>query len=276
MYKLFKSNFKKTNDCMILAVPLVFFMLIIEIYFYFARSSVDSLPKLVLTAVTMLFIVSGCLASWFYMAKKTLSLADKVFVFEKDRVKAFGDLILSLPKGIGRLFIPFIGYVLIVSVIYAIIFCGSAYLVHNYIAPLSPELLDINAVFVTTEELYNEIMLLPENQIIALICWLFLVFILISIVSFVLFLWVPEIVYSKRNSVISLVRSIQKIIITFPRTIFLYIIVQILVIVTCIVNTLLMINPFLCFIVLLISYYLFLYVVVLVFSYYEQTFISED
>ena len=276
MFKLFKTSFYKTNDCLILAVPLIIFMLFLDLYISFALNAANSVFKIIFAVVTMLFLLSGCLASWFYLAKKTLALSDKVFVFENDRLRALIDLIWSLPRGVGRLFWSFLGCTSVCVFVYGLIFLLAFYIVDNFIIHFDVFHIELSNIFVTTGQLYQEINQLPNQQLLALDCWLLISAIFVLVFSFLLFLWIPEIVYSKKNFLLSLVRSVQKILITFPKTLLLYIYILLLLLVVSIINTLLLFNPFLCFIVFLITYYLFLYVVVLVFSYYEQTFLLEN
>lgn len=70
MLKLFWNNFKKTNDCIILATPLILFLSALSWYYSYARDSIDNIPKLILAIATMLIMISGCLSAWVYMAKK--------------------------------------------------------------------------------------------------------------------------------------------------------------------------------------------------------------
>lgn len=275
MFKLFKQNFKTTNDCIILATPLIIFLSILGWYFNYAKNSVDNIPKLILAVITILVMASGCFSAWFYMTKKTLKLAHKVFVFDKDRAKAFWGLILSLPKGIGRLFLPFMGLISLSSLLYGLVLWLVTYLVAKYIGTINIDLLNSDNILISSKELINEISEMPRNEIIVINCWYLLVFAITTIISFLTMLWVPEIVYCEKNPFKALIYSIKKIVITFPKSLLLFIFINILSLVISILNTLLMFNPISYFIVLLLYYYFIVYIVVLLFTYYEQSFVSE-
>ena len=276
MLKLFWNNFKKTNDCIILATPLILFLSALSWYYSYAKDAIDNIPKLILAIATMLIMISGCLSAWVYMAKKTIRMSDKIFVFEKDRAKAFGDLIMSLPRGIGRLFLPMLGVIFISVIIYSIFIYGITFLVSKYIVTIDLSLLSTDKLALSSQELLNEINALPRSQIIAINCW-YLIFALGTMLfSFLGILWIPEIVYAEKNPFKALYNSIKKIIITFPKTLFLFIYINILSLVISILNTLLMINPIAYFLVLIIYYYFIVYIVVLLFRYYEQTFIKAE
>ena len=111
MFKLFKDSFNTTNDCIILATPLIIFMAILGWFFRFTLAGADTVPKLILGGVTLLVMASGFLSAWLYMCKKTIRLSKKIVIFDKDRARAFGTLILSLPKGLGKLFLPMLGVI---------------------------------------------------------------------------------------------------------------------------------------------------------------------
>lgn len=276
MFKLFKSSFKITNDCIILATPLIIFLSIIGWYFNYAMIAVDNIQKLSLGIVTLLVMASGFSAAWFYMTKKTLRVAAKTFVLEKDRAKEFRELLLSLPKGIGRLFLPFLGVISLSAVIYGLLLCGVTILVAKYIGTIDSDLLDPSNLLLSSKELTNEIMDLSLNEIIVINSWYILVVLGSTVLSFFGMLWIPEVVYGEKNPFKALIISIRKIITTFPKSLVLFIYINILLFFSSILNTLLMLHPVAYFIVLLLYYYLIIYIVVLLFTYYEQTFIKDE
>lgn len=275
MFQLFKNCFKQTNDSIILATPLIIFLSILGWYLSYATGSVDSIPKLVLAIITTLVMASGFFSAWFYMVKKTLKLSNKVFVFDKDRAKAFGELIMSLPKGIGKLFLPFLGVISISSIIYGLIIAGITFLVYKYIGSVNIDLLNSNNLLVSSKELFEELSQLPREEIIVINCWYMLVLAAITIVSFFFILWIPEIVYSEKNPFKALINSLKKIWLTGAKTLLLYVYINVLSFIISILSTLLMFNPISYFLVLLLYYYFIVYIVVLIFSYYEITFYKD-
>lgn len=275
MFQLFKNCFKQTNDSIILATPLIIFLSILGWYLSYATGSVDSIPKLVLAIITTLVMASGFFSAWFYMVKKTLKLSNKVFVFDKDRAKAFGELIMSLPKGIGKLFLPFLGVISISAIIYGLIIAGITFLVYKYIGSVNIDLLNSNNLLVSSKELFEELSQLPREEIIVINCWYMLVLATITIVSFFFILWIPEIVYSEKNPFKALINSLKKIWLTRAKTLLLYIYINVLSFIISIFSTLLMFNPISYFLVLLLYYYFIVYIIVLIFTYYEITFYKD-
>ncbi len=251
MLKLLKHSVEKTNNCIILATPLIIFVSILNLYANYLRNSIHNVAEMILSGITLLVAVSGCLAAWFYMVKKALKLADKIFVYDSDRAKALWDLFKSLPEGIGKLFLPFLEVVFITFII------GGAGIYYAYYTEPFEIIRQIEA--------FDFII---ENN------WDIFVFIVMSCISFWGFLWIPEIVYAEKNAFKALVYSIKKIFITFPKTLGVYLYVYTLYIIITCINAVLMHNPFLYFFVLILHYYLTVYIVVVLFSYYEQTFIK--
>lgn len=274
MLQLFKNSFKTTNDCIILATPLIIFLSILSWYYKYAVVAIDTTPKLILASITIFVMLSGFMAAWLYMAKKTISLSRKIFVFDKDRAKALWALVLSLPKGIGRLFLPSIGVISIYILIYTLIFSGIGYIVGKFIGTIDFSELDYQSIFLFGQEFANEISELSQNELLVLQCWYILALVSIAVVSFITMLWIPEIVYTERVSFEALYYSIIKIFTHLKNSIILYLYIAFLVVLISILNTFLMFNPILYFIVLLLFYYFLVYIVVLLFSYYEQTFIK--
>ncbi len=274
MLQLFKNSFKTTNDCIILATPLIIFLSILSWYYKYAVVAIDTTPKLILAIITIFVMLSGFMAAWLYMAKKTISLSRKIFVFDKDRAKALWALVLSLPKGIGRLFLPSIGVISIYILIYTLIFSGIGYIVGKFIGTIDFSELDYQSIFLFGQEFANEISELSQNELLVLQCWYILALVSIAVVSFITMLWIPEIVYTEKVSFEALYYSIIKIFTHLKNSIILYLYIAFLIVLISILNTFLMFNPILYFIVLLLFYYFLVYIVVLLFSYYEQTFIK--
>ena len=277
MFKLFKNNFKTTNDCIILATPLIIFLSILGWYFNYALETADNIPKLILAGTTLLVMGCGFLSAWMYMTKKTLQLANQVFIFDKDRARAFRELIMSLPRGIGKLFLPFVSVTILLIVIYSLAITGATFIIVKFIGTI-----DINNLFiskdllVSSQELFNELLELPQNEIIVINCWYLLVSAITAIISFLTMFLVPEIVYSEKNPLKAIIQSLKKIVITFPKSLLLFLYIYFLLITSAILNTILMFNPILYFFVLVIHYYLIIYIVVLLFTYYEHTFIKSN
>ena len=275
MFKLLAESFKRTNRNIMLAVPLVLFVLLAEIYFRFAKNVISDIPQLLITIMTVIVFVSGFMASWFYITKKALALSGKIFVFEKDRWEAKKELLLSLLNGIGKLFLPFLGYTCIMIGIYYILHLIVSFIIINHLGTIHYEWLSLN-LLLNPLELHNQIINLSKGQELPLSLWMCMMGIGTFIVSFITMLWIPEIVYSKKNVLFSLFNSIVKLIITLPRSIILFILIQIILLLCAGLSVVCMDNIYLYFLAILTYYYLFIYIIILLYTYYEQTFLKEN
>lgn len=275
MLKLFKHSFKTTNDCIILATPLIIFLSILGWYFEYAVSSADTIPKGVLALITLFIMGGGFLAAWLYMVKKTITLSKKVFVFDKDRAKALLSLILALPKGIGRLFLPILGVIFIYSCVYGIAIVLVTLVITKTLGTISIDIFDLKMMLISSKELIEEITNLSQQDLIIINIWYSLLSIISVFITFLTMLWIPEIVFTQKNPFSSLKNAIFKLFKKFKHSIILYIYISLIIILLSILNTLLMFNPFLYFLVLIFYYYFLIYIIVLLFSYYEQNFIDK-
>ncbi len=275
MLKLFKYSFKTTNDCIILATPLIIFLSILGWYFEYAISSVDTIPKGILALITLFIMGGGFLSAWLYMVKKTIALSKKVFVFDKDRAKALLSLILALPRGIGRLFLPILGVISIYVCIYCVVIILITLLVTNTFGTISIDIFDLKMMLISSQELIEEITNLSQQDLIIINIWYSLFSITSAFITFLTLLWIPEIVYTQKNPFSSLKNALSKLFKNFKHSIILYIYISLVIVLLSILNTLLMFNPFLYFLVLIFYYYFLIYIIVLLFSYYEQNFIDR-
>lgn len=273
MLKLFKESFHITNDCIIVATPLILFLSLFGWYVSYAVESANTVSKIIFAVITALVLFCGCLSGWLYMVKKTISLSKKIVVFDKDRAKAFGSLLLSLPKGVGRLFLPILGIILVYFCIYSFLLSGAGFVIAKYVGTIDfSELLNSSSFFVTSQELIDEINALSNNELLIINLWNFAIIFITAFISFVTLLWIPEVVYGEKNPYKALWIAVKNVFKSFKQTFILFIYIATLVILISILNTLLMFNPFLYFIVLILYYYFLIYIVVLLFTYYEREF----
>ena len=113
---------------------------------------------------------------------------------------------------------------------------------------------------------------LEPNEIKVLEMWYFTMKISMALVSFVSILWIPEIVYSKKNAFVSLKNSIKKVFSNFGNVLFLYFYIILIILLLSALNSVFWHSTLFAFLALLLTYYFFVYVVVLLFTYYERNF----
>lgn len=275
MLKLLKSCFVKTNDCLFLAVPLVIFLSILGGYFNFAVNYVDNTAKLVFAIITFFVMFCGFASSWLYLAKKTLAIAGKIYVFDKDRAQDLKELLFTIPKGIGRLFIPVLSVSAFFILVYTLICIGVNCFVTEYAGTIDFSEFSPDLFALSTGSFLSTIDRIEPDDIRIIELWYVLMFVSVLIVSFVTFLWVPEIVYEHENSFKALFSSICKVFSNFWEVFTLFVYSAFIVKILSIANTMILIAPVLYFFVLLVTCYFTIYLVVLLFTYYEQKFVKS-
>lgn len=243
MLKFFNENFKLTNDCIILATPMVLFFIFLQLYLQIFQYDLSSWQSYTTFFLTLWIAISGCFAGWFYMVKKTIQFSKKTFLFDTDRLTALSKLFLCIFKGIGKFFIPFLG---LIAVLFVLKIIKTLFILYVYNSPLKP---------------HYEIL----NIITSCIAFF---------IAYWLIYWIPEIVYSYSNPFKSLVNSIKKSYITFKQTSVYYL----LIVAGCLFLHFtiqeMKIYPIVYFLELLLFYYFILYSVITVFRLYERNFIE--
>lgn len=242
MLKLLKSSFNKTNDCIILATPMILIILITQLYVNSFKEHVSiSLFGLFLFYITLWIWLSGAAAGWFYMVKKALSLSDKIFVYDNDRIEALKNLFASLYRGVGRLFIPLL-------FAFAILF--------------------FIRIIIAVVLLY----LLSFPEYVKTVTFSFMIIFPLFLYWFMF--WIPEIVYSEKNPIKALVNSVKKCFITIKKSFLIYSIIYVMSIVLTSSLSYFQFKPLLYFAILIFSYYFILYSVILIFNHYEESFLK--
>ncbi|MBR5556158.1 hypothetical protein IKU74_09130 [bacterium] len=276
MLKLLKESFRITNDCIMLAIPLVLFMWILSFYLGYANKIVDSPQELILAAVTILFMAGATFSGWFYTIKKGIEVSKGVYVLDKDRTKAIVSLFKLMPRGIGRYFLSFIGIFFIFKI------CGiGLYFLINIIgtnligAVYTPE--QASTILTSTpQELIEFIGTLSAEQLVKLRLWNLLIFLTTTVFLFALMFWIPEIIYSTPNPFVALFKSIAKIFKRLKKSICLFIILAILNTITSIVSTFALNHPLLYLSIMVLIFYYLIYSVVLIFSFYREEFCETN
>ncbi|MCI1273544.1 MAG: hypothetical protein LKG27_03820 [Clostridiaceae bacterium] len=275
MANLIRTSLKTTNDSIILTIPLVFFMWIIGAYVGYTQYTANSLPEIILAVITVLFMLGAFLSGWFYMVKKAVLLSKKVFVMDEDRAKAVLGLFKTIPTGIGKYFLSYIG----MSFLIIVIFLVFAVVIYN-IGILLIGHLDLNALQMkqamsSPNDMKTFLDSLSEAQLLKMSYWNVLFMAGSAIASFFTFLWVPEIIFSTKNPFVALFKSIYKILKKPLKTFGLFLFIGLMNIVLSFISTFAIYNPISYLIMMLIYFYFLVFIVVLLFTYYDREYVEE-
>lgn len=272
MLKLFRDTIKVTNDNIILATPLIVFMWLLSLYLGFSKSSVTSVPLLILFFTTVLFMTGAFFSGWFYMVKEAINLSKQVFVLDEDKSKAVFNLLKIFPAGIGQYFLSFLGLIFISLVIMSFSGFISYHLGMALIGNLDLNVEQLKGILSSTVDMKTFLDSLTFEQLLKLNNWNMLILAFTSLISFLLMLWIPELVYKTKNPLIALFKSVVKIFKKPWKAVKLFIFMSVLNFVLSFISTFSILNPILYFIMLIIYFYFLVYLVVLIFSYYDREF----
>lgn len=243
MFKFFLDNFRITNDCIILATPMVLFFIVLQWYLQTFQPILTTPNSIIIFFITLWFGISGCFAGWFYMVKKTLQYSKKTFLYDTDRNTAILKLLLCLFKGIGKFLLSFLGLI------------GLCFIAKIIKYEVTIKILSTQGI------LDYKLFSVASLAIILFIAYWFI-------------FCIPEIIYNYSNPIKAIINSIIKAFISFKQTFLMYII---LIIIGTILNILFFKsqeNPIFYFILIILSYYFILYSVILIFRNYEKSFIK--
>ena len=274
MIKLFKDAIKITNDNIILATPLIFFMWILSLYVGFSKLSVSNIWLALLVFMTTIFMTAAFFAGWFYMVKKAINLSKKTFVLDSDKAKATFNLLKKVPTGIGKHFWSFVGMIVLAILIIAVTGGLTFKIGMNLIGNLGLDPNAVKDVMVSQTGMKEFLDSLTFEQLIKLNNWNLLIISVTSLLSFLFMLWIPEIIYKSKNPFMAIFRSIKKVFVKPWKAIKLFIFTSILNFVLSFINTFSFVNSAIYFIMMLIYFYFLVYLVVLLFLYYDREFVE--
>lgn len=272
MLKLFKNAFKFTNDGIILATPLILFIWIITLYLSYAANVVDTAPEMILAVITLLCMIGAFCAGWFYMVKKSIELSQKEFILDEDRAKEKLELVKKIPAGIGKYFLSFVGMSLISLVIFAIFAAGIYKIGMNFIGSIDFSAAQIKTIMANPQDIKEFLDSLTDTQLYKLAKWDMLFLAATTLMSFLMLLWIPEIIYQTQNPLLALFKSIKKLFVKFGKSIALFIYLTFVNLVISFANTFSLFHPIIYMIMMIVYFYFLVYVIVLIFSYYDKEF----
>ena len=282
MRELFKEASKITNYNIILAIPLIVFVKVLDLYSFFSRYHADTAPKLLLASLTVLFMGAVFCAAWFYMIKGAVNLSKKVFVLDSDRANASMNLFKCIPEGIGKYFLSFVG-VYVIFFFIQIIATPLVYILGRHIigglndaSTQSLMALANDPSLATNAGMASFIEKLTPEQIVFLGKWSLLFMIATSVIMYLLMLWIPEIIYKNENPFVALWQSVVKLFKDFWNTSRLFLSLWFMGFALLFINTFAMFNPIAYIIVSILMFYFTVYITVLIFLYYDKKYMVEN
>ena len=283
MKNIFADAFKVTNSNIILAIPLILFVKIIDLYSMYSKYHIDTTPKFLVASLTILCMVCVFFAGWFYMVKEAIKLSKKIFVLDKDRAKAILSLFKSLFDGIGKYFLSFVGasfvYVFVIQLLAAqAVWLLGIKLIGSLDAESMQQLQEISIGAAASNSGSMAILLdkMTPEMITYFAKWSLLFVVVTFVVTFLLMLWIPEIMYKENNPLIALFGSIGRLFKNFLSSFGMYVALWSVGLVILFINTFSIINPYFYLLMSIIMFYYFVYMVVTLFMYYERKYVTDE
>lgn len=270
MIKYFQQAFKITNENIILTTPLVLFLFILNIYLGFAHNAPSNLPALALLLCTTIFMISAFFSGWFFMVKQAVRLDKQVFMAEEEKAKASFNLLKEIPIGIGEYFIPFIGVLILYTLLFTLFLFFAFKVGMHYIGDLGIKLDLLKTAFSSSKEMKDLILSLSTSQLTRLNTWNLLFIATMSVFSFITMFWPMQVVANTKNPALALMKSLSFLFKNFLGALVLFVYISFLNFTVSFLSALATINQILYFVSMLIYFYFVVYIIVLLFLYYDE------
>ena len=281
MRELFKEATRITNYNIILTIPLIVFVKVLDLYSLYSKYTVDTTPKFILASITILFMFGVFCSGWFYMVEEAIKLSKKVFVLDEDRARATLNLFKSIPEGIGKFFLSFVGVYLIFLII-QIIATPIVYLMGvkiigglDSVSMQHLQEMTIDPSIATNQGMSAFIDSLTPEQIVFFGKWSLLFMSVTSVIMYLLMLWIPEIIYMSTNPFTALWCSLVKLFKDFFTTVRLFLALWFMGFALMFINTFAAFNPLAYIVMSIVLFYFSVYFVVLIFLYYDKKYIDN-
>lgn len=227
-------------------------------------------------SLLVIILLSSTFASGFFYLIKTN--VDKMFnneTIEKSNIKqTFADLY----TGIGENYLKFLGMFVMFFVLATLVIFLTVLFIDKFLFPLAKlgnNLADFFAILAYPSQMDSVMQNMDAQQKIMLKEWSRSFLITTQTFTFLVMLWIPEVLYSGKNIFISLFSSIKKVVCDFPNALCVYLTITLL-------NYLLAIllvftgNSFVLFLLNIASLYLLIYNFYAIFIYYNTKYIHSN
>lgn len=188
-----------TNRYIVLATPLILYSLISSVYLAISASS-GKVYNLIFAILLFAFMTAAFIAGWFYMIKKAVT--------EPNREDA-NSLMAEFPAGVGEYFLPALGGMLVISMLFLIMIGISYFIGAKFIGNpgISAEAFS-NAIQNTTA-LKTFLAGLTEKQLMQINLWNALLLGIMTLSYFLLILYLPTMFFKKKNPFIAFFVSLK-------------------------------------------------------------------
>ena len=263
-----KRAFGITKDNIILAQPLVLYLVVISLTMAGLAQQGNKTAFMVFALANILLTTAFC-AGWFYMVKKTIEHSKKEFEKSEEQSMASFALVKDFFPGVGEFFLPVTFLIIIYTTLFfAVMYLGYKFGLHALPHPHInwPEMMAAQ----TPEQMQKFVHSLSFTQIKILNLWMFYMGAVFFLFSFLTLFLYPAMIYDSKNPFIAFWINIKFVFKNFFGSLGLLIFLLALHMFLSALSLLFSLNVFLSIIFLVISFYFATYCLVLIFLYYDE------
>ena len=259
------------NLIMLLIVMLSFFAIVM----YGAVSAVIRINPLV-SMLVVLLLTSALASGFFYLMKTNV---DAKLRGEEIGQNGFKSAFSTFYAGIGENYFSFILLFILFLILVSLVILGTIFFVDRFFFKLSEVGSSLPAFFEAlmyprqTDAIIQQ---LDESQRLMLRIWSRSFIVTTQTFTFLIMLWVPEVLYTKANVVKSLINSVKKVFLEFPNALCVYLTIMFINFIIAIFTILLGDNTLGFVILQIASFYLMIYNFYAIFLFYNDKFIAEN
>lgn len=266
MKQVFKNALNIVGANLVLATPLLVFLLLVNLYLIIAKDAVKAIPSAILFFITLFLMISAFIAGWFYMIKVSVeNFKNNKTTFQNEPLK----LIKEFPAGIADYISSYMGFTLLFIIAIDVVMVSVYQLGMHMIGSCGISLKSFITATEAPVAMQTFIESLSKAQILKINYWYLLVMFVGQLFSLFTMFWSIEIMYSTKNPLKAFFLSISRIFLR-PQSILLFICISFFNYVMMLFNYLSMFNPITYFVMTVIYFYFIVYVFVLLFLYYEE------
>lgn len=275
MASVIKKAFNLTRENIVVAQPLIVFMLVISLTSVALAQQSNKIAFIVFF-VSNFLLTTAFLAGWFYMIKKSVELSKVEYEKPEERAAASFDLLKDFFPGVSAYFVP----VTVVFLIYTVLSAGLVYLVGvewglGYLASYDVHVDKIYQAAAQSQQALEKFLYsMTFGQIQAINYWMLAVTFAAAVYNFFTMFWFPALIYSEKINFgapfSSFWKNLKFLFKNFFGSLGILCFLAILNFIVLIINAIFSINIILSVIAFFIMFYFVTYYVVLIFLYYDS------
>lgn len=262
-----KKTLELTNHYIILATPLILYVLISNIYMAATIGS-GKIILMLFSLILLMLMGAAFLSGWFNMIKIAIS--------ESLRKEQPNSLIKEFPIGVGEYFLPMLGGLFIMLLFSSIIMVITYFIGINAIGEVSVTLDSILKASQNTTALRAFVAGLSTEDLMKINLWNILIFVSMTVTYYLLFLFLPAIFFKTKNPFIAFIKSLSDL---FSKKILktsaLFLIIFVINFFISLFSALFGANLFMHFALTLFNFYFITAASVGVFLYYKENFVEN-